>query len=66
MAIKIPERFTQLFIRARYSAAPTARAISSGLFSTMPLPSDGHLSLSEVLADFPVNLLYRLAQEETP
>ncbi len=38
----------------------------SGLFSTMPLPSDGHLSLSEVLADFPVNLLYRLAQEETP
>ncbi|WP_430954648.1 hypothetical protein, partial [Pseudomonas aeruginosa] len=24
------------------------------------------LSLSEVLADFPVNLLYRLAQEETP
>lgn len=38
----------------------------SGLFSTMPLPSDGHLSLSEVLADFPVNLLYRLAQEDTP
>ena len=25
-----------------------------------------HLSLSEVLADFPVNLLYRLAQEDTP
>lgn len=41
MAIKIPERFTQLFIRARYSAAPTARAISSGQASSRRRHSAG-------------------------
>lgn len=38
----------------------------SGLFSTMPLPSNGHLNLSEVFTDLPVNPLYCPTREDTP